>query len=219
VFLTSLFLGHLITRQMRAVLCFGTGGWSSWRHCQATIPNTKVCLLLIIVNFTRVTSTIKENATITYKFQIKKYKLQVTITNYKPQITNHQLQITNHNHKSQITITNHKSQITNHKSQITNYKLQITNYKSQITNYKLQITNYKLQITNNKLQICSAKGRIHFLLTNCITNSNAGFCPTDYFIIRDLATWDIISTIESSCEHAFGNVLVTVDGIPSLILT
>jgi len=37
------------------------------------------------------------------------------------------------------------------------------------------------------------------------------FCETDYFIVRDLATWDIISTIESSCNHAFGNALVTID--------
>jgi len=37
------------------------------------------------------------------------------------------------------------------------------------------------------------------------------FCATDYFIVRDLLSWDIISTIESSCNHAFGNALVTTD--------
>jgi len=37
------------------------------------------------------------------------------------------------------------------------------------------------------------------------------FCPTDYFVVRDLESWNIIGVARSSCEHAFGSALVTKD--------
>jgi len=37
------------------------------------------------------------------------------------------------------------------------------------------------------------------------------FCPTDYFIVRELASWNIIGVVRSSCQHAFGSATVTKD--------
>jgi hypothetical protein len=48
-------------------------------------------------------------------------------------------------------------------------------------------------------------------LPNYNPQHNSGFCGTDYFIVRDLASWNIIATVTPSCQHAFGAATVTTD--------